>query len=194
MARTAPSATPSCHCRPCRCWRHTGPATATWPPEVIALRSRSSAAGDRSPRSTASRVDRVSMRAIHSLYVGLIERSSIHARAVTESPSGSRSTPSTAWPLFNDLRRRVRTRPGRDPHPNPSPQRPRAGGAPAPTCAFAGAAHGSWWRARARRTASSTMRCATSANFVCSRWLIARNVAKASSVLPPLRPRNRPTA
>jgi len=53
------------------------------------------------------------MRAIHSLYVGLIERSSIHARAVTESPSGSRSTPSTAWPLFNDLRRRVRTRPGR---------------------------------------------------------------------------------
>ena len=78
------------------------------------------------------------MRAIHSLYVGLIERSSIHARAVTESPSGSRSTPSTAWPLFNDLRRRVRTRPGRDPFPNPSPQRPRAGGAPAPTCAFAG--------------------------------------------------------
>ena len=29
MARTAPSGTPSCHCRRCRCWRHTGPATAT---------------------------------------------------------------------------------------------------------------------------------------------------------------------
>lgn len=194
MARTAPSATPSCHCRPCRCWRHTGPATATWPPEVIALRSRSSAAGDRSPRSTASRVDRVSMRAIHSLYVGLIERSSIHARAVTNLRADRAP--------HRQRRGRCSTTCGGGSGPVPAviptPTLARSGLAPEARqrrrARLRGAAHGSWWRARARRTASSTMRCATSANFVCSRWLIARNVAKASSVLPPLRPRNRPTA
>ena len=49
-------------------------------------------------------------------------------------------------------------------------------------------------RARARRTASSTMCWATSANLRCSAWLIARSWVNASSALRPLRPRIRPIA
>src|SRR6185369_11930295 len=49
-------------------------------------------------------------------------------------------------------------------------------------------------RARARRTASSTMRFATSASLTCSDWLIWRSRANASSAVAPVRPRNRPMA
>jgi len=49
-------------------------------------------------------------------------------------------------------------------------------------------------RARAHRTASSTMCWATSANLRSSAWLIARSWANASSALRPVRPRMRPIA
>ena len=46
----------------------------------------------------------------------------------------------------------------------------------------------------ARRTASSTMRCATTETLTCSVWLILRSRSNASSELTPVRPRMRPTA
>ena len=49
-------------------------------------------------------------------------------------------------------------------------------------------------RARARRTASSMMCSATSANVRCSAWLIARSWVNASSALHPVRPRMTPIA
>jgi hypothetical protein len=49
-------------------------------------------------------------------------------------------------------------------------------------------------RARAHRTASSTMCWATSANLRSSAWLIARSWANASSAVRPVRPRMRPIA
>lgn len=50
------------------------------------------------------------------------------------------------------------------------------------------------WRARARRTASSIMRCATSISLTWSCWLISRSRSCACWAVAPVRPRIRPTA